>query len=70
MMLLLDTLQIYCFIDNQFSLLIKEFPINPKALNLAELYGEFNLATSEWMDGVISNIMRTSCACKFIIFKS
>ncbi|XP_034231069.1 dynein heavy chain 2, axonemal [Thrips palmi] len=41
---------------------IEEFPINPKALNLAELYGEFNLATSEWMDGVISNIMRSSCA--------
>lgn len=42
----------------------KEFPINPKALNLAELYGEFNLATNEWMDGVISNIMRSCCACK------
>ncbi|KAE8744396.1 hypothetical protein FOCC_FOCC009000 [Frankliniella occidentalis] len=41
---------------------VEEFPINPKALNLAELYGEFNLATNEWMDGVISNIMRSSCA--------
>lgn len=37
-------------------------PINPKALNLAELYGEYNLATGEWLDGVLSSIMRVICA--------
>ncbi|KAL9923028.1 dynein heavy chain 2, axonemal kl-2 [Glossina fuscipes fuscipes] len=37
-------------------------PINPKALNLAELYGEYNLATGEWLDGVLSCIMRVICA--------
>ncbi|KAJ1520022.1 hypothetical protein ONE63_004252 [Megalurothrips usitatus] len=52
---------------------VEEYPINPKALNLAELYGEFNLATSEWMDGVISNVMRFCCASpspdeKWILF--
>lgn len=38
------------------------FPINPKALSLAELYGEYNLATGEWHDGVISSIMRKTCS--------
>ncbi|XP_026846886.1 dynein heavy chain 2, axonemal [Drosophila persimilis] len=37
-------------------------PVNPKALNLAELYGEYNLATGEWLDGVLSSIMRIICA--------
>lgn len=41
---------------------VKTLPINPKSLSLAELYGEFNIATSEWVDGVLSNIMRTACA--------
>ncbi|KAM7351793.1 dynein heavy chain 2, axonemal kl-2 isoform 2-T2 [Cochliomyia hominivorax] len=38
------------------------YPVNPKALNLAELYGEYNLATGEWLDGVLSSIMRVICA--------
>ncbi|XP_054274165.1 dynein axonemal heavy chain 2 [Macrosteles quadrilineatus] len=41
---------------------VSEYPINPKALSLGELYGEYNLATSEWSDGVISAIMRKTCA--------
>lgn len=41
---------------------VHEFPINPKALNLGELYGEYNLSTGEWLDGVISSIMRKTCA--------
>ncbi|XP_017772772.1 PREDICTED: dynein heavy chain 2, axonemal [Nicrophorus vespilloides] len=41
---------------------VHEYPINPKALNLAELYGEYNLSTNEWLDGVISSIMRITCA--------
>ncbi|XP_008209980.1 dynein heavy chain 2, axonemal [Nasonia vitripennis] len=52
---------------------VHEFPINPKALNLGELYGEYNLSTGEWSDGVISSIMRKTCADqspdeKWIIF--
>lgn len=35
--------------------------MNPKALTLGELYGEYNLATGEWKDGVLSSIMRTTC---------
>ncbi|KAI4461456.1 dynein heavy chain [Holotrichia oblita] len=41
---------------------VQVFPINPKALNLGELYGEYNLSTNEWLDGVISAIMRVTCA--------
>nr|XP_012223058.1 PREDICTED: dynein heavy chain 2, axonemal-like [Linepithema humile] len=37
-------------------------PINPKALSLSELYGEYNLSTGEWLDGVISSIMRKTCS--------
>jgi len=39
-------------------------PINPKALSLGELYGEYNLSTGEWLDGVISSIMRKTCSGK------
>ncbi|XP_046433182.1 dynein axonemal heavy chain 2 [Neodiprion fabricii] len=42
--------------------LVSEYPINPKASNLGELYGEYNLLTGEWLDGVISSIMRKTCA--------
>lgn len=42
----------------------QEFPINPKALSLGELYGEFDLNTNEWTDGVLSSVMRQTCAGK------
>lgn len=41
---------------------VKTFVINPKALNLAELYGEFNINTNEWTDGILSSVMRTACS--------
>ncbi len=40
----------------------QDFPLNPKALSLGELYGEFDLNTNEWTDGVLSSVMRTTCA--------
>ncbi|XP_053613118.1 dynein axonemal heavy chain 2 isoform X1 [Plodia interpunctella] len=40
---------------------VQVFPMNPKALTLGELYGEYNLATGEWKDGVLSSIMRNTC---------
>ncbi|KNE55694.1 hypothetical protein AMAG_17803 [Allomyces macrogynus ATCC 38327] len=36
--------------------------LNLKALTLGELYGEFNMQTNKWTDGVLSSIMRTVCA--------
>ncbi|KAI9101992.1 dynein heavy chain and region D6 of dynein motor-domain-containing protein [Phlyctochytrium arcticum] len=41
---------------------VRTFAINPKALTLGELYGENNITTNEWSDGVLSSIMRTACA--------
>ncbi|EDQ90997.1 uncharacterized protein MONBRDRAFT_20211 [Monosiga brevicollis MX1] len=41
---------------------VREYPLNPKALSLAELYGEFNIATNEWTDGVLSSVMRNVCS--------
>ncbi|KAG5894356.1 hypothetical protein JTB14_031917 [Gonioctena quinquepunctata] len=41
---------------------VQVFALNPKALTLAELYGEYNLSTNEWLDGVISAIMRLTCS--------
>eukprot|EP00058_Branchiostoma_floridae_P007678 XP_002593166.1 hypothetical protein BRAFLDRAFT_57938 [Branchiostoma floridae] len=49
--------------DAQFSCEnVKDYPINPKALSLGELYGEFDLNTNEWTDGVLSSVMRLTCA--------
>jgi hypothetical protein len=42
--------------------LFQEFPLNPKALSLGELYGEYDLNTNEWTDGVLSSVMRMACA--------
>lgn len=45
------------------------FPVNPKSMSLGELYGEYDLATNEWTDGVLSSIMRAACAGeRFISF--
>lgn len=42
--------------------IFQDYPINPKALSLGELYGEFDLSTNEWTDGVLSSVMRQTCA--------
>uniref|UniRef100_A0A452HCG0 Dynein heavy chain hydrolytic ATP-binding dynein motor region domain-containing protein n=1 Tax=Gopherus agassizii TaxID=38772 RepID=A0A452HCG0_9SAUR len=31
-----------------------EFPLNPKAVSLGELYGEYDLSTGEWTDGILA----------------
>jgi len=36
--------------------------LNPKALTLGELYGEYNASTQEWKDGVLSSLMRLVCS--------
>ena len=35
--------------------------LNPKSLTLGQLYGEFDVNTREWHDGVLSSIVR-SCS--------
>ncbi|KAM4675882.1 dynein axonemal heavy chain 2 [Discoglossus pictus] len=41
---------------------VRDFPLNPKAVSLGELYGEYDLTTNEWTDGILSCLMRTACA--------
>ncbi|KAJ3105519.1 Dynein heavy chain 6, axonemal [Phlyctochytrium planicorne] len=41
---------------------IKTWVLNPKCVAMTELYGEFNLATMEWKDGLIGSIFRTQVA--------
>ncbi|XP_070711337.1 dynein axonemal heavy chain 2 [Pempheris klunzingeri] len=41
---------------------VQEYPLNPKAMSLGELYGENDLSTNEWTDGVLSSLMRSACA--------
>lgn len=54
---------------------LQDYPINPKSLSLGELYGEFDLSTNEWTDGVLSSVMRQTCADekpdqKWLVFDS
>nr|XP_019958870.1 PREDICTED: dynein heavy chain 2, axonemal [Paralichthys olivaceus] len=42
--------------------LVQNYPLNPKAMSLGELYGENDLSTNEWTDGVMSSLMRSACA--------
>ena len=54
-------LQLWLF-KISFFLIVQDYPLNPKALSLGELYGEFDLNTNEWTDGVLSSVMRQTCA--------
>ncbi|KAJ8389320.1 hypothetical protein AAFF_G00121850 [Aldrovandia affinis] len=42
--------------------MVRECPLNPKSVSLGELYGEYDLSTNEWTDGVLSSLMRGACA--------
>ncbi|KAJ3083598.1 Dynein heavy chain 6, axonemal, partial [Rhizoclosmatium hyalinum] len=41
---------------------VKTWVLNPKCVAMTELYGEFNLATMEWKDGLIGIIFREQVA--------
>lgn len=36
--------------------------LNPKSLELSDLYGYYNAATSEWRDGLVSSVVRRATA--------
>lgn len=38
------------------------YTLNPKCINMGELYGEYNLLTNEWTDGLASSIIRAAVA--------
>lgn len=48
--------------EENFHSVFQVFPLNPKSMSLGELYGENDLSTNEWKDGVLSALMRSACA--------
>ncbi|CBZ54592.1 GF18580, related [Neospora caninum Liverpool] len=40
---------------------VKTWVINPKSVDVNELYGRFNIQTLEWTDGILSAIVREAC---------
>jgi dynein heavy chain len=38
--------------------MIEQQVLNPKAISMEELYGQFDIMTQQWTDGLASNIMR------------
>ena len=44
---------------------IKYYILNPKAINMGELYGEVDPFTNEWQDGLASSLIR-DCNTKHI----
>ncbi|KAJ8737210.1 hypothetical protein PYW07_000481 [Mythimna separata] len=43
---------------------VHKYIMNPKSLNIGELYGEVNLQTLEWHDGILPLSLRTAVQCE------
>ncbi|XP_024516360.1 LOW QUALITY PROTEIN: dynein heavy chain 6, axonemal, partial [Selaginella moellendorffii] len=58
---------------NQSFQITHSYVLNPKCIKMGELYGEYNLMTNEWTDGLASTIMRmcvadTTMERKWVVF--
>jgi dynein heavy chain len=47
---------------NQEYQTVHTFVLNPKCIKMGELYGEYNLQTNEWTDGLGSTLIRNAVA--------
>lgn len=45
-------------VEEQYYRPVKMYPLNPKAVTMTELYGEVNLLTMEWRDGLLGKFVR------------
>ncbi|KAF7987651.1 hypothetical protein HCN44_003514 [Aphidius gifuensis] len=41
---------------------VNMYTLNPKAVTMGELYGEIDLMSNEWRDGLLGSIIRTVCS--------
>ncbi|NXD64149.1 DYH1 protein, partial [Eolophus roseicapillus] len=48
---------------------VRYFVLNPKSITMGQLYGEFNLLTHEWTDGIFSSLIRRGAAATDTIKK-
>ncbi|XP_064860607.1 dynein axonemal heavy chain 6-like [Oncorhynchus nerka] len=46
---------------NPFYLPVKTYVLNPKSVTMGELYGEVNILTLEWRDGLMALSVRAAC---------
>ncbi len=45
-----------------FFQVVQRYTLNPKSVTMGELYGEFNLTTQEWADGLVATLVRAAVA--------
>lgn len=45
-------------VEEQYYKPVNIYPLNPKAITMTELYGEVNLLTMEWRDGLLGKFVR------------
>lgn len=48
---------------------VHSYTMNPKAVTAGELYGEVNIYTMEWKDGLMGIMVRTAVQVNYQIFK-
>jgi len=56
-------------IEEQYYRPVKMYQLNPKAITMSELYGEVNLLTMEWRDGLLGKFVRETVQTTKEIFQ-